>query len=84
MLQVRPQPEEFCWRKSSYSLTCGECVEVMNIGDRIAIRDSVNPDQAALICQKGEWRAFLDGVKGAGGLNGFCDGRIVPLSVPSR
>ena len=49
------------WRKSS---RCGSstCVEVAKIDDQYLIRDSKNPDAAALTFTKEEWIAFTEGV----------------------
>ncbi|MCG5216112.1 DUF397 domain-containing protein [Streptosporangium sp. KLBMP 9127] len=53
------------WRKSTHSTPDGNnCVEVaQNIADIVAVRDSKNPDGAALMFTPGEWSAFIDGVK---------------------
>jgi hypothetical protein len=58
------------WRKSSYSSgNGGACVEVAVLpGSRegsdhvIAVRDSKNPGDPALIFTPAEWRAFTTGV----------------------
>ena len=49
------------WRRSS---RCGSttCVEVAKVDDQYLIRDSKNPDTAALAFTKAEWEAFVDGV----------------------
>ncbi len=54
------------WRKSTKSGdNGGACVEVAgNLPGIIAVRDSKNPDGPALIFTPGEWRAFVDGVRG--------------------
>ena len=53
------------WRKSSYSSgNGGQCVEVArNLPDIVAVRDSKNPEETALVFTPQEWRAFLDGVR---------------------
>ncbi len=53
------------WRKSSYSSgNGGACVEVAgNLPDVVAVRDSKNPEGAALVFTPQEWRSFLDGVR---------------------
>lgn len=51
------------WRKSSYSSANGACVEVAHLDQAIAVRDSKNPDQAALVFSTSEWDAFVAGVK---------------------
>ncbi len=49
------------WRRSS---RCGtsNCVEVAEFRDEILVRDSKNPEQAALRFTKDEWTAFQQGV----------------------
>jgi hypothetical protein len=53
------------WRKSSYSSgNGGACVEVArNLPDVVAVRDSKNPEETALVFTPQEWRLFLDGVR---------------------
>jgi Domain of unknown function (DUF397) len=53
------------WRKSSFSADQGECVEVAaNLPGILAVRDSKNPAVPALVVTRGEWSAFLSGIKG--------------------
>ena len=47
------------WFKSTYA--GGD--EVAFVGTSIAIRDSKDPDGGAQVYDRGEWKAFLDGVK---------------------
>ncbi|WP_229071862.1 DUF397 domain-containing protein [Actinoplanes sp. DH11] len=49
------------WRKSS---RCGTstCVEVAKVENQYLIRDSKNPEAAALAFTKDEWDAFVEGV----------------------
>jgi hypothetical protein len=49
------------WRKST---RCGSatCVEVAKIEDRYLVRDSKNPQAAALSFTEQEWIAFVEGV----------------------
>ncbi|HEU5156988.1 MAG TPA: DUF397 domain-containing protein [Streptosporangiaceae bacterium] len=52
------------WRKSSYSSNDGaDCVEVARHGDRIAARDSKQPDGPQLRFGTVEWQTFMTGVK---------------------
>lgn len=53
------------WRKSTYSGgNGGECVEVAgHLPGIVAVRDSKNPDGAALTFTAREWRSFLIGIK---------------------
>jgi hypothetical protein len=51
------------WHKSSASGNTGNCVEVAaNLPGIVAVRDSKNPDGAALVFSPAEWEAFIDGV----------------------
>ncbi|MEU6801316.1 DUF397 domain-containing protein [Streptomyces neyagawaensis] len=52
------------FRKSSYSTSQGECVEVapLSSGGR-AVRDSKDPRGPLLHLTPDGWRAFLDGAK---------------------
>jgi hypothetical protein len=51
------------WRKSSYSSSNGQCVEVASAGSVVAVRDSKDPDGAVLLCTRTGVAAFLTGVK---------------------
>jgi hypothetical protein len=50
------------WRKSSRSGSNGQCVEVMDTGADVMVRDSKNPTGPALTFTRDEWRAFIGGV----------------------
>jgi hypothetical protein len=62
MLLPRPGAMTMGWRKSSYSLGNGECIEVVPCDGGVAIRDSKNPDEAALYCSPVNWKAFLSDI----------------------
>jgi hypothetical protein len=49
------------WKKSSRCAT-SNCVEVAFTEDRYLVRDSKNPDAAALSFTEQEWVAFVEGV----------------------
>jgi hypothetical protein len=51
------------WRKSSYSDTGGQCIEVAPAGTRRLVRDSKNPAGAHLAFDATAWAAFLQGIK---------------------
>jgi Domain of unknown function (DUF397) len=49
------------WKKSSYSGNSGNCVEVADLGQAVAIRDSKDPKGAVLVVSREEWVSFLAG-----------------------
>jgi Domain of unknown function (DUF397) len=54
---------EVRWFKSTRSGgNGGSCVEVAELPDAIAVRDSKNPTGPVLIFTVAEWRAFVEGV----------------------
>ncbi|MFE9102848.1 DUF397 domain-containing protein [Actinomadura geliboluensis] len=56
--------QDAAWRKSSHSQGGGtECVEIAQVGNSRAVRDSRNPTGPVLAYSSGEWAAFLQAVK---------------------
>jgi Domain of unknown function (DUF397) len=52
------------WRKSSRSMTNGNCVEVAGLsGEFVGVRDSVNPMGTVLGFTQGGWGTFVGGVR---------------------
>lgn len=58
-----PQFDENNFKKSSLCHHIIHCVKVAHKDGTIAIKDSKNPQQGALYFNKGEWEAFVSGVK---------------------
>ncbi|CAM4278094.1 DUF397 domain-containing protein [Nocardia ninae] len=55
------------WFKSSYSSPSQDCVEVAFLGgDGVGVRDSKNPNGAALVFSSSEWEVFIAGVASGG------------------
>jgi len=53
-----------CWRKSSYSGTAGNCVEVAQLGAGVcAVRDTKDPNGLVLTCTAQQWSAFTAGLR---------------------
>lgn len=52
------------WFKSSRSSGSGQCVTAARLENGgMAIKDSKHPDGAVLTFSRGEWQAFIEGVK---------------------
>ena len=51
------------WFKSTKSGSAGHCVEVAHLGDVTAVRNSRDPQGAALTFTPKEWDAFVGGAK---------------------
>jgi hypothetical protein len=49
------------WVKSSLSFANGNCVEVMDTGSTVVVRNSRNPHGAVLEFTRDEWAAFIGG-----------------------
>jgi hypothetical protein len=60
---ITPDLSRARWKKSSRSSGNGQCVEMADLGDAVAVRDSKDPHGPALIFTPSEWAAFLDGAK---------------------
>jgi hypothetical protein len=51
------------WRKSSYSINSGNCVEIAVAGSAVYIRDSKHPDDGYVALSRAELAAFVDAAK---------------------
>jgi hypothetical protein len=58
---VNPDLSTAVWHKSSRSGNDGGCVEVAEIGDAVAVRDSKDAGGPALVFTREEWTAFVAG-----------------------
>jgi hypothetical protein len=52
------------WQKARRSQSNGNCVEVAQLDQGVAVRDSKDPSGSVLVFTPAEWDAFLDGAKG--------------------
>jgi len=53
------------WRKSSFSGNSGNCVEVAELDDTVAVRDSKDPDGSVLVVTHDEWHKLIERLKAA-------------------
>ena len=51
------------WFKAQASTHNGQCVELASVGDKIAIRDSRDPDGPILVYKRAEFKTFLDAIR---------------------
>jgi hypothetical protein len=51
------------WRKSTRSNGSGNCVEIAELAESVAVRDSKHPTGPTLRFARAEWQAFIDGAK---------------------
>jgi Domain of unknown function (DUF397) len=53
------------WRKSTYSMGSGDCVEFSELpSGEVALRDSKDQAGPVLVFGPGEWGAFVSGLRG--------------------
>jgi Domain of unknown function (DUF397) len=58
------------WRKASYSVNNGQCVEVGSASLGVLVRDSVNPSGAVVAYPPAAWEAFITSAR-AGAYDSF-------------
>jgi hypothetical protein len=51
------------WRKASYSMANGNCVEAMSTSAHIAVRDSSNPGAIIIRYPSRAWQVFIEDLK---------------------
>jgi hypothetical protein len=56
---VIPDLSRASWRKSTKSQDNGGCVEVADLQQHMAVRDSKDPDGPALIFRGEQWNRFV-------------------------
>jgi hypothetical protein len=61
---MTPNLSRAVWHKSSLSGgNGGNCVEVADLVDAVAVRDSKQPDRGVLIFGRADWASFIDATK---------------------
>jgi hypothetical protein len=58
------------WRKASYSVNNGQCVEVASDQAAVLVRDTVTPTGTVIAHAPAAWRAFISSAK-AGAYDSF-------------
>ncbi len=51
------------WRKASASIGMSNCVEVADLGNRYAVRDSKDREGPKLVFSAAAWSSFVGGAK---------------------
>jgi hypothetical protein len=62
---------DLVWCKAHRSTNNGQCVEIASTADKIAVRDSKDPNGPILVYTSAEFSAFLEGAR-----NGEFDGLV--------
>jgi hypothetical protein len=65
MVSKRSHLVDLHWRKAQRSIADGECVEVAQAEDCIAVRDSKDPNGAVLRYKAAKWKSFVKTTKKA-------------------
>jgi Domain of unknown function (DUF397) len=86
----RVYPARGHWRKSSFSGSNGDCIEVASLaGGRVGVRDSKKTTGPCLLFPPDAWAAFLDDIryanqKGRNLIQLQPDGRLPTRARPAR
>ena len=56
-------PSPAIWRKSRRTQANGQCVELADLSDRVAVRDSKDPSGPVLLFGSAGWGTFLGSIK---------------------
>jgi hypothetical protein len=51
--------DRHAWRRSTRCGESGQCVEVADLGDAVAVRDAADPDGPVLSFTRSSWTAFV-------------------------
>jgi hypothetical protein len=51
------------WRKSSRTQANGQCVELADLAENVAVRDSKDPSGPVLLFGSADWGSFLESIK---------------------
>ena len=60
---MNPELAGAVWRKSTKSSNNGQCVEVADLGQQVAVRDSKHADGPALVFDGDVWDTFVAGLR---------------------
>lgn len=63
MAEMHMKVDELTWRKSRRSGFQGNCVELADAGETVAVRNSRFPQGAVLAFPAGDMASFLDAIK---------------------
>ena len=63
MSWAQPELSQPNWRKARRSMNHGDCVEVAAAAEKIAVRDSKQPDGSWITCSPRSWRMFVEEIK---------------------
>lgn len=65
MSKTEQRTGNLVWRKSSYSIGNGQCVEAAAVPGTVMVRDTAGPADSQLRISAGAWQEFTARIKGA-------------------